>query len=288
MITVLGLGPMGQALARAFVAAGRPTTVWSRSETTPTPADAIRAATPEAAVEGSELAIVCVRGEAAVQAVLDSIGGGHTVVNLTSGTPAQARERATWAAERGIDYLAGAIMTPTPSIGTPAALVLYSGPQSLYDKWADTLATLGGTARYLGADPGRAAAFDIALLDMFWQSVSGIVHGLALARAEGITGAELAPYGRTMAGLLPDMVTGFADQLDKGEFPGTRSTIASAEASLDHITETAEGHGIDARTLHAGLDLVRRAIDAGHGADGLARLAEQLNPRELSRSSHGS
>ncbi|QUQ65052.1 imine reductase family protein [Kutzneria sp. CA-103260] len=199
------------------------------------------------------------------------------VVNLTSGTPAQARARAAWAAERGIDLLAGAIMSPSPSIGTPAALVLYSGSQSLYEKWADTLATLGGTARYLGEDPGRAAAFDIALLDMFWQSVSGIVHGLALARAEGITGAELAPYGQAMTSLLPGMVAGFAAQLDKGEFPGTTSTIASAEASLDHITETTEGHGIDARALHVGLDLVRRAIDAGHGADGLARLADVLS-----------
>ncbi len=281
MVTVLGLGPMGHALASAFVNAGRPTTVWSRSETTPTPAGAIRAATPGEAVEGSELVIVCVRGEAAVQVVLDPISGGHTVVNLTSGTPTQARERAAWAAERGIDLLAGAIMTPAPSIGTPAALVLYSGPQALYDKWADTLATFGGTARYLGEDPGRAAAHDIALLDMFWQSVSGIVHGLAVARAEGITGAELAAYGRTVAGLLPNMVTGIAEQFDKGEFPGTISTIASAEASLDHIAETTEEHGIDARALRAGLDLVRRAIDAGHGADGLGRLADVL-------SSHGS
>ncbi|QUQ65053.1 NAD(P)-binding domain-containing protein [Kutzneria sp. CA-103260] len=76
MITVLGLGPMGQALASAFVANGRPTTVWSRSATTPTPAGAVRAATPAAAVEGSELTIVCVRGEAALQAVLEPIGGG--------------------------------------------------------------------------------------------------------------------------------------------------------------------------------------------------------------------
>lgn len=277
MLTVLGLGPMGQALARAFLAAGHETTVWSR--TAPTPPGAIRAATAAEAIAAGEVTVVCVRGEVAVNAVLDGIDAGHTVINLTSGTPAQARARAAWAAERGIDHLAGAIMTPTASIGTPAALVLYSGPQGLYEKWAGTLAALGGTACHLGADPGRAAAFDVALLDMFWQSVSGIVHGLALARAEGITGAELARYGRTMAGLLPDMVAGFAAQLDDGQFPGTRSTIASAEASLAHITETAEGHGIDARSLRAGLDLVRRAMADGHGGDGLARLADVLSPR---------
>lgn len=274
-VTVLGLGPMGSALTRAFVTAGHSTTAWSRTTTTPTPAGATRASTPAEAISASELIIVCVRGDAAVSAVLDGLDlAGRTLVNLTSGTPAQARARAADAT--GFDYLAGAIMTPTPTIGTPAALVLYGGPEAGYRKCAATLAALGGTARYLGADPGRASAFDVALLDIFWQSVSGIVHGLALARAEGISGAELAPYGRTMAGLLPDMLTRFGEQLDAGSYPGTVSTIASAEAGLAHIAETSQEHGIDADAVVAGLRLIRRAVDGGHGADGLARLADML------------
>jgi 3-hydroxyisobutyrate dehydrogenase-like beta-hydroxyacid dehydrogenase len=281
-VAVLGLGPMGHALTSALVAAGHPVTAWSRTPGTPTPAGATRASTAAEAIDAGALTIVCVRGEAAVAAVLDPIDdlAGRTVINVTSGSPAQARSRANWAVERKVDYLAGAIMTPTPSIGTAAALTLYSGPESVYRVWSDTLTAFGGTARYLGEDPGRAAAFDVSLLDMFWQSVSGIVHGLALARAEGIAGADLVPFGRTMAGLLPDMIAGFAAQLDRGEFPGTRSTIASAEAGLAHITETAEHHNIDASSLHAGLSLIRRAIDAGHATDGLARLADVLNPRQ--------
>lgn len=274
-VTVLGLGPMGQALTRTFVAAGHQTTAWSRTAATPTPDGASRASTPAEAISASELSILCVRGDAAVSAILDGLDlTGRTLVNLTSGTPAQARTRAAQA--KGADYLAGAIMTPAPTVGTPAALVLYSGPEALYEKWAATLAALGGTARYLGTDPGRASAYDIALLDIFWQSVSGIVHGLALARAEGISGAELAPYGRSMVDLLPAMLTRFGEQLDAGEFPGTVSTIASAEVSLEHIAATSTEHGIDADALVAGLGLARRAISAGHGADGLARLADTL------------
>lgn len=272
-VTVLGLGPMGQALTRAFVTAGHQVTAWSRTAGTPAPAGATRADTPAEALAASELTVICVRGDAAVSAILDGLDlTGRTLINLTSGTPAQARARST-----GDGYLSGAIMTPAPTVGTPAALVLYSGPEALYEKWQATLAALGGTARYLGADPGRASAYDIALLDIFWQSVSGIVHGLALARAEGISGAELAPFGRGMVELLPTMLTRFGEQLDAGEFPGTVSTIASAEVSLEHIADTAAGHGIDADSLVAGVKLVRRAIEAGHGGDGLARLADTLS-----------
>ncbi|HJP76345.1 MAG TPA: NAD(P)-binding domain-containing protein [Pseudonocardiaceae bacterium] len=270
-VTVLGLGPMGKALTSAFVAAGHETTAWTRTPATPAPPGATRAATPADAIAASDLAVVCVRGDAAVSAALASADlTGRTLINLTSGTPIQARDRAA------ANYLAGAIMTPAPTIGTPAALVLYSGPEPLYEKWADTLAALGGTARYLGPDTGRASAYDIALLDMFWNSVNGIVHGLALARAEGISGAELAPFGRTMVELLPNMLTRFGEQLDAGEFSGAVSTIASAEASLEHIAQTSAEHGIDADALVAGLRLVRRAIGNGHGHEGLARLADTL------------
>jgi 3-hydroxyisobutyrate dehydrogenase-like beta-hydroxyacid dehydrogenase len=281
-VTVVGLGPMGQALAGAFLAAGHPTTVWNRSAAR---ADALaargalRAATVADAVTASPLVIVCLLDHGAVRAVLDPAAEalkGRTLVNLSSTSPGQARETAAWAAGVGIDYLGGAIMTPTPTIGRPSALVLYSGREDVYREHLPTLAGLGGTASYLGGDPGRAAAHDVALLAVFWSLVSGLVHGLALARAEGISGSALAPFAQPLFGLLPEMITRFAQQLDDGRHPGDRSTIASAAAGLDHIIHTAQADHIDTGVLVAYKAVVQRAIDAGHGADGLSRLAATL------------
>jgi 3-hydroxyisobutyrate dehydrogenase-like beta-hydroxyacid dehydrogenase len=283
-VTVIGLGPMGRALAGAFVQAGHPTTVWNR---TAARADALiargaaGAATAADAVAASPLVIVCLLDDAAVHATLDPAAEalrGRTLVNLTSTAPEQARRRAEWARDRGIGYLDGAILTPTPTIGQPSALVLYSGPQDVYRAHRPVLASLGGTAAYLGEDPGRAAAFDVSLLDIFWTSVSGLVHGLALARAEGISGGALAPYAQAIFSLLPEMTTRFARQLDDGDHPGERSTVASAAAGLDHILETARTHRMDTGVLDASRAVVQRAVDAGHGADGLSRLAAVLAP----------
>jgi 3-hydroxyisobutyrate dehydrogenase-like beta-hydroxyacid dehydrogenase len=124
-------------------------------------------------------------------------------------------------------------------------------------------------------EPG-AAAYDVALLDIFWATVNGILHGLALARAEGIPAGEIAPYAQAMSGMFPEMTTRFAHQIDEASYPGDRSTLASAASSLDHILHTAAAHGLDTTTLTATKAVLQRALDAGHGADGLARLAETL------------
>ncbi|WP_328708754.1 NAD(P)-dependent oxidoreductase [Microbispora hainanensis] len=139
-VTVLGLGPMGRALAGAFLDAGIRTTVWNRTpgkDQQLTERGAYSAPTPESAVAASEVTVICVVNYDAADAVVrrDAVAGalrGRTLVNLTADTPGRARSTAAWATEHGIGYLDGAIMTPTTTIGTPAAAFLHSGPEELY------------------------------------------------------------------------------------------------------------------------------------------------------------
>ncbi|KZE80781.1 dehydrogenase [Paenibacillus elgii] len=279
-VTVLGLGPMGQALAGAFLKAGHPTTVWNR---TPAKADALVAQgaalanTVVEAVAASPLVIICVLDYNAVNAILAPAGDtlkGRTLVNLTADTPERAREMAAWAAAQGFDYLDGAIMTPMPTIGHPTAVILYSGPEAVYEANRPALASLGGTASHLGTDPGRAAAYDVALLDIFWTSMSGYIHALALARAENIAAKDLAVYAQGIVHIMPNIMTEFARQVDDGHYPGEKSNIVSAAAGMEHIIHAAKARGIDASVLSAAHAVARRAIDAGQGADAFSRLAE--------------
>ncbi|PWU55865.1 dehydrogenase [Micromonospora sp. S4605] len=277
-VTVLGLGPMGSALAGALLAAGHPTTVWNR---TAARADQLvergarRAASVEEAVRASPLVLACVVDYTAVRGIVEPAADalrGRTLVNLTADTPQRAREMADWAARHGIAYLDGAIMTPAPTIGGPAALVLYSGPEQTWHAHRATLADLGGDAQWLGADPARAAGYDVALLDVFWTAMSGIAHAFALARAEKIRAADLAPYARGIGGLLPDLIDDLARRLDADDHVADVSSIASATAGMAHIIDAAEGHGIDASVLRAAHAVAGRAIGAGHGDDDFSRL----------------
>lgn len=286
-VTVVGLGPMGRALARACLDAGLRTTVWNR---TPGRDDelvergAIRARSAEEAVSASDLTVVCVVNYDAADAVLrrDAVTEalkGRTVVNLTADTPERARDTASWAAEHGIRYLDGAIMTPVVTIGTPDAVFIHSGPQDLFRKHLPVLEKLGGTHTHLGEDIGRAAAHDIALLDIFWTAMTGYAHALAVAKAEGITARELAPFAKGIGEILPPIFEEFADEADSGNFSGEDNPITSAASSMAHIIHTSEAHGIDAGVMRAAEGLARRVIGMGHGEDGLIRVTELLGRR---------
>lgn len=298
-VTVLGLGPMGRALAAAFLDAGLRTTVWNRTPGKDLEllghgahgaggatrgASATSAASAAEAVAASPLTVVCVVNYDAVDGILrdaevtDALKG-RTVVNLTADTPNRARDTASWAAAHGIRYLDGAIMTPTTTIGTPDAVFLHSGPADLYQEHRPVLDALGGTHTHLGEDIARAAAHDIALLDIFWTATAGYAHALAVARAEGITARELAPFAQGIAAILPPLFAAWADDVDSGTYSGEGNPITSAVSSMSHVVHTSESHGIDASVMRAAEGLARRVTGLGHGEDGFMRVAELLGRR---------
>lgn len=203
-VTIIGLGLMGRALARAFLKAGHPTTVWNRTaaKAAELVAEGARvAATVDDALAAGTVTIICLTDYAAVHELLGASErglAGRTLINLTSGDSAQARAAADWAAHHGAHYLDGAIMAIPPAIGTADAVVLYSGTREVFEAHGSPLEALG-TATYLGTDPGLASLYDVAGLAMMWSVLNAWLQGTALVRAAGVDAATFAPFAQRMA-----------------------------------------------------------------------------------------
>jgi 3-hydroxyisobutyrate dehydrogenase-like beta-hydroxyacid dehydrogenase len=273
---------MGTALARALLAAGVPTTVWNRSTSRARPLADDGAAVVEtlpSAVAASRLVVACLRDHdtfrQAFGQLVPEILDGRTVVHLSSATPDQARETARWAAERGISYLNGAIMVPTPLIGTPESLILYSGPASVFEAHEHDLAPLG-TADHLGEDPGLASLFDVAMLEVFFAGMTSFLHAAAMMAAQGIPARTFLPYAERVVAILPGTLAGLARDVDERRHPGDEDNLAMEAAALDHIVSAAADSGTDSRLAVVMRDLARRAVAAGHGADGFSRVVDHL------------
>ncbi|WP_052423270.1 NAD(P)-dependent oxidoreductase [Nonomuraea candida] len=274
-VTVMGLGPMGSVLAETFLGKGQSVTVWNR---TAGKADALvakgahRAATVAEAVAASPVTIACLNDYATLHQVLDSAGGalqGRTLVNLTSGTPAEARAATDWASEHALGYLDGAIMVPPPLVGQPGSVFLYAGPREAFDRHRATLELLGDP-RHLGADPGLAVLFNTAMLEMMYTTLNGFLHGAALVGSAGVPAAEFAELalGWFMPVVLnPASLATQAPSLDEGAYPGDLGTMRMNLNALEHILRTSVEQGVHSDQPRLMKDLAERAIAQGHGAE---------------------
>ncbi|MFG2718784.1 NAD(P)-dependent oxidoreductase [Streptomyces sp. NPDC048416] len=277
-LTLLGLGDMGTALARAWLTAGHPLTVWNRSpkRAEPLAGEGARVVdTPAEAVASATGPIVlCLVDDASVGEVLDGTDLlGKDLVNLTTSTPAQAQQRARWAEERGARFLDGGIMAVPPMIGRPESggYIFYSGDPTLFERHRDALAA-PADAKFVGEDPGHAALHDIALLSAMTGMFAGITHAFALVGPEkDLDRARFATLLAQWLGAMAGAADGMAAQLESGHYTeGVTSNLAMMTAANDTLLATAQDQSVDPRLLTPYMELMRHRVAQGHGDEGLA------------------
>lgn len=282
-VTIIGLGAMGQALAAAFLQRGHPTTVWNRS---PDKADglvangAARARTAADAVAASPLVIICLLDYPTVHEILQPLSDtipGRVIVNLTNGTPTQARETAAWASKLGADYIDGGIMAIPPTIATHDAFLLYSGSQRAFETHQHQLDALGAST-YLGTDPGLASLHDLALLSGMYGMLGGALHAIALVGTENVDASTfstslLVPWLNAIAAAIPHL----AQQIDSADYTtDVVANLAMQTAALANITRASTEQGIRTELMHPIQALVDQRVTTGHGADDLSGLIELI------------
>jgi len=287
-VTLIGLGPMGQAMVHTLLREGHQVTVWNR---TPSRAADVVAAgakladSPADAVAASELVILSLTD---YQAMYDILGtatealAGRTVVNLSSDAPDRTREGAAWAAEHGARFLTGGVMTPAPMVGTEAAYVYYSGPADVLEAHRETLARIGAP-RYLGEDLGLAQLMYLANLDVFLTSLASLLHATALLESGGVKATVALPelmLTLVGAGEMMEVGENPAAQIEAGEHPGHLSTATMMGATADHIVAASDATGVD-RGLPAAVQAYYTwAREHGHGGDNWTRIIDAMRPQD--------
>ncbi|MFH8371575.1 NAD(P)-dependent oxidoreductase [Streptomyces sp. NPDC018031] len=280
-VTVIGLGLMGRSLAGAFLAAGHPTAVWNRTASKAdqlVAAGAWRAPTVGDAVKASPLTILCLTDYPAMHELLDADDielDGTTLINLTSGDSAQAREAARWAERRGARYLDGAIMAIPSTIGTAEAVILHSGPRPDFEAHRPTLDALG-TVTHLGADHGLASLYDVAGLAMMWSVLNAWLQGTAMLRTAGVDATTYAPFAQQIATGVAQWLPGYAEQIDSGSFPAEVSALETDARAMAHLIEESEAVGVNAELPRLIKAMADRAIAAGHGGEQYPVLIEEF------------
>ncbi|MFD5985183.1 NAD(P)-dependent oxidoreductase [Streptomyces cyaneofuscatus] len=281
-VTVIGLGSMGRALAEAYVGAGHPTTVWNRTPSKGAPLVALgarQARTVDEAVAASPLVIACLTTfESTVEALGPAAGtiGGRTLVTLNSGSPAGARAMADWALGHGARYLGGAVKNVPSAVGAEDTLLYYGGDRGVFDEHAATLRVLGGDTVHLGDDPDLAALYEMAVGGTLLPALVGFFQGAAALRARGLDAASMVRFGAKWFEMIGALLPVFAGEIDRGDYGDAASSVDLFLAGAAHDVAFAEEAGLDVEWHRPFHDLLRRAVDAGHGGHSISALTEVL------------
>jgi 3-hydroxyisobutyrate dehydrogenase-like beta-hydroxyacid dehydrogenase len=278
-ISSLGLGLMGAAVARSFVNAGHRLTVWNRSEAKTQPLvqlGASAAGSVAAAVSASPVTVICVDGYHTTQALFDipeviSALPGHVIVQLSTGSPSEARQADAWFSERRALYLDGAILGGPATMGTLKGTVLVSGRLETFDRCKVLLGALGGGTRYIGGKIGAAAAIDMAYLARQYGMYAGVAHGVLICESEG---ADLEVYASVFA--ENDTGRWMIDAVRKGAFSNPPATLSVWNAALRGLQEQARDAGINHEVPDLVSGILNRAEAAGFGAEHIAAMVKVL------------
>lgn len=274
-VSVVGLGEMGGALARALINAGKSVTVWNRSEAKSTALVALGAKAPvntAEAIAASPVVIICLSSYAASLDVLQQPGvadvmKGRLVVQLSSGTPGHARSLDSWVRAKGARYLDGAIAAWPRQIGGPEASIIGAGPEADFALAEPLLRVLAGNVSYVGANIGHAAAITNAAMAYFAGHWIGFAQGAAISEAEGI---DPATFGEMLSGIgsmFADDMLKMGRAIADNRFDNAEATIKTITGDLGWLAEYAGDLGTDTAFPQLAADTFRRARDSGFGAE---------------------
>ena len=279
-ILMIGLGAMGTVLARLLLEKGKEVTVWNRSAEKAKPLTEVGAAYTadiSKAVAENDIILVCLLDYAITEQVLQGVSlEGKTVVQLSTGTPQDARLMATSFSARGARYLDGAILATPSQMGTEQTPIFLSGSQEAWGTTEDALRILGGTLIYLGEAPGAASAWDIAALSSMFGMMIGFLNGARIFESEGMQVADLGNMIFNIAPVLGEMIKDTADDIQEKRYDNPQSSLNICAGTFDLMVRLSTENKLDAGFAGFAQQLFRKGLDAGYGQERISALMKTL------------
>lgn len=283
-VSIIGLGAMGSALARALLRGGHRPTVWNRTTAKADPLvrdGASLAADAASAVAGSPVVIVCVDNYEVTRDILSAPDvrphlSGRVLVQLSTGTPQEARDAERWARDNGGEYVDGAILAYPDQMGTPEATLLVAGAESSFQRCEPLLRSLAGGLTYVGEEAGAASALDCATLSFLFGALLGAIHGARICEIEGLRVDE---FGSMLEELMPVVggeVKQLSERIQANRYDDSHATLRTYAAAAVRLVQQASDSRVDSSFPAYASTALQKGMNAGLGNEDLAALIKVL------------
>ena len=206
-VAVIGLGKMGEPIARRLLDAGHELSVWNRTAERASGLVAAGArvlSSPGEAWEGAEVCVTMVLDDRALADVTEELfvarREGAVLVDMSTVSPAASRQVADAAAAADVAFLRAPV-SGNPSVVEAGNLgIMVSGDEEVFARTETLLRDIGPNVFYVG--PGEEArVLKLALNLMIAGNAQLIAEALVLGEANGLDRAKmLEVMGASAAG----------------------------------------------------------------------------------------
>lgn len=204
----VGLGAMGEPMARHLHRAGYLAAVWNRTTSRAVAlADELGVHAPAdlpALAERCDVVFICVSADVDVMAVVDALApglrAGSIVIDTSTVAPATAQTAAARLRDRGVDFLDAPLTGGVEGAKNGTLSVLVGGDESTFERARPLLETFGRRVTRFGV-VGAGQATKAVNQVMVAGIAEAVCEALALANRLGLdTGAVIETLGNGAAG----------------------------------------------------------------------------------------
>ena len=274
-IAFIGMGAMGAPMAGNLLKAGFPVTVHNRTREREEPLaalGAVRAASPAEAAAGADIVFTCVSDVPDVEevicgprGVLQGIGDGRLVVDLSTIGPKAARAIAARCAEAGVRFM-DAPVSGGPLGAQQATLSIMAGGEATdLEEAFPALRAMGRTIVHCGP-VGTGQATKLVNQIVGACTFCAVAEGLTFSNAAGLDGAKtIEAVGGGAAGSW--MMTNLAPRMLAGDFEGGFKVSLQAK-DLRLVLAEADEMGLPLPITRLVSQLLAWLEQNGHGQHG--------------------
>ncbi|WP_028544593.1 NAD(P)-dependent oxidoreductase [Paenibacillus taiwanensis] len=283
-VSVIGLGAMGTSIARVLLQNSHHVTVWNRTSAKADPLikeGAVLAHSAASAISASPVSIICVSDYNTSYSILDteeakSALAGRILVQLSTGSPQQARDNETWAKEQDADYLDGAIAASPPQMGKVDATIFTSGSTTAFQQSESVLKCLAGNVPYFGEQVSAASSTELAFLSYLFGSYLGFFHAARILESDGLRVDAFGSMIAHVSQVVGDVIKYESEVIQTETYDQPNSSINMCMTTVGLLMEQAREAGINDAFPVFAQGLFKKALDAGYGHEELGALIKVM------------
>jgi 3-hydroxyisobutyrate dehydrogenase-like beta-hydroxyacid dehydrogenase len=274
-IGFVGLGTMGQVVAKRLMGAGYPMTVWNRTREKAAPlleAGAKWADSPKDVAKASDVVFSMVTDSAAVEAVIcgpngvaEGVHPGLVHIDSSSIEPDASKRIAEQAKAKGLVML-DAPVSGGPKVAADGKLgIMVGGPQEAFQRCEPILKHLGSLVLYTGGN-GQGTTLKLIANLVMGVAIQAVAEALVLAAKAGIDPQRVVDI-TSLPGTGPQTgaMTTRAPRMIQHNFFPVHFSANNMYKDLSGALKLAEQYGVSLPTVSASREILRVVKSQGNG-----------------------